>query len=855
MSARWLLLVCLLSAMSACSRSGEGKSADKSDDKDKKIKPIAEVVKDADKIDGLLPVYRDRKTGKAWLELSDKQLGAEFILFTYTENGLAGVGHFRGNYRDHRVVVFRRDYDKVAVVARNTAFYFDPASALSRASAANVSEAVLAVQKIVGQDEKRGAVLIEADGLFLADHLHQIKPADPENKDRSRFTLGKLSTDKTRFASIRNYPANSDFVVEYVYEEKAPTGKVADDVTDPRYVSLLLQYSLIAMPANDYQPRFDDERVGYFTTRVTDMTSTSAVPYRDLLHRWNLRKKDPSSALSEPVEPIVWWIENTTPRELRGTIRDAALRWNQAFEKAGFANALVVKEQPDDATWDAGDIRYNVLRWTSSPNPPFGGYGPSFVNPRTGQILGADIMLEWVFVTNRVRYARLWEEAGGAWEDSAWPLCSLGHHLHASTLAAAHALKLGGAPDVEASRLLKEGVYYLVLHELGHTLGLNHNMKSSQLHDPGAIHDRALTERTGLTGSVMDYPAVNLAPIGAAQGQYYTTAPGPYDLWAIEFGYGPHVDDPATRAKLLARSAEPALTFGNDADDMRSSSRGIDPRVMIGDLSTDAVGYAADRIRRVNAAMDGALERYTGQDGSYHELRDAYMTLTREHANAAGIIARYVGGVYVERVAPGQTGAPRPLTPVPAEQQRRAMKTLAERVFAPDALRAPQALLAHARLQRRGFEFSEENEDLPLHTHLTKIPAAALDHLLHAKTLQRLSDTALYGQPYPLGEMFGDLTAAVFDADRAAPAHSLRRWVQSDYVSRLIAIVGDPDRPSKFDPLSQAAAWGELERIRRDCARTEPAWDPATRTHRRHLLWRIDQAMGGHANSTPARQP
>ena len=111
------------------------------------------------------------------------------------------------------------------------------------------------------------------------------------------------------------------------------------------------------------------------------------------------------------MEPIVWWIENTTPRELRQTIREGAEAWNIAFEQAGFRNAVVVKEQPDTASWDAGDIRYNVLRWTSSPDPPFGGYGPSFVDPRTGQIPGADVMLEYIFITNRLREMELFQTA------------------------------------------------------------------------------------------------------------------------------------------------------------------------------------------------------------------------------------------------------------------------------------------------------------------------------------------------------------------------------------------------------------------------------------------------------------
>ena len=156
------------------------------------------------------------------------------------------------------------------------------------------------------------------------------------------------------------------------------------------------------MPDEDYEIRFDDQRVGYFLTQVDNLTDPGTTNYRDLVNRWKLIKKDPSLDISEPIKPITWWIENSTPMEWRETIKEAVLQWNVAFEKAGFKNAIEVKIQPDDADWDAGDIRYNVLRWTSSPNPPFGGYGPSMVNPKTGEIIAADVMLEFVFFTNRV---------------------------------------------------------------------------------------------------------------------------------------------------------------------------------------------------------------------------------------------------------------------------------------------------------------------------------------------------------------------------------------------------------------------------------------------------------------------
>ena len=145
-------------------------------------------------------------------------------------------------------------------------------------------------------------------------------------------------------------------------------------------------------------------------TQITDMTSVSNTPYRDVIHRWNLQKKDPELPISEPIKPITFWIENTTPLAFRDAVIDGVLRWNKAFRTAGFKNAIEVRVQPENAKWDAGDIRYNVLRWTSSPRPPFGGYGPSFVNPKTGEILGADIMLEFVYFTNRVKYDKLYEE-------------------------------------------------------------------------------------------------------------------------------------------------------------------------------------------------------------------------------------------------------------------------------------------------------------------------------------------------------------------------------------------------------------------------------------------------------------
>ncbi len=346
-----------------------------------KKRTIAEVTKSCQAYDGLFRIYADRENGSMFLYVRKDQLRREFLYFSHVSDGVTSAGRNRGQFDAEEVFSIFKRYERLEFVIPNTSFYFDPEHPLARAAAANVSSAVVASEPVIASDE--GGYLVNAGNLFLREAFMQVKPS-PGSDGKS--VLGKLSETKTKFMGWGSFPRNTFFNVEYVFENPTPPRmdaetKQAGDMADPRYVSIRVQHTLVAMPENDFQPRADDPRVGYFMTQVTDQTSTEVTPYRDFIHRWNLKKKDPGATLSEPVEPIVWWIENTTPREFRETIRNAALLWNRSFERIGYKNALVINEQPDDAKWSADDIEHNVLRWTSSPKPPFGGYGPQLCQP------------------------------------------------------------------------------------------------------------------------------------------------------------------------------------------------------------------------------------------------------------------------------------------------------------------------------------------------------------------------------------------------------------------------------------------------------------------------------------------
>jgi hypothetical protein len=794
-----------------------------------------EKIKDAEKIEGLFTLYRGKVKGNLYLEVTEDQLNKEYIHFSYIENGVTDAGFFRGNFRGSKVFKIQKYYNRIEFIQQNTRYYFDEESALARSSDANVNNPVLVSEAIVATSKDSTKFLIDADKIFLRETMQQLKRAS--RAGFKGFQIGKLSKTKTKYHKLKNYPENTDIIVQYAYDNVLPKIPGGSAVADSRYVNVLVQHSLIEMPDNDFQPRFDDPRVGYFTTRVNDMTTADAINYRDLVHRWNLVKKDPELAVSEPVEPLVYWIENTTPVALRDFIKEAVESWSLAFESAGFKNAVQVKIQPDDAEWDAGDIRYNVLRWASSPKPPFGGYGPSFVNPRTGQILGADIMLEWVYITKRMKQAELFEQTAlfSDEEDAVEEhYCSASAWMQSNNLFAQSAVDALELSQAAKKALIRESLKRLVIHEVGHTLGLNHNFKGSTLLSYEEILNKETTYEKGLCSSVMEYPAINFSLDPENQGLYYDTIPGPYDHWAIRFAYS-EIDEAGLNA-ILSESTKHEHAFANDADDMRGTGKGIDPDAMIYDLTSEPVLYAIDRIKLVNKILPNILDKYRKDGGSHQELLNSYYTLTGQYYTSLKIISRQIAGVHVNRAMVGQDTDTKPFTPVSYEEQKAAVNALAKYAFAPDAFEKAKVLYPYLQRQRRGFNTPYRGEDPKIHERVLGIQRMILGQLLNRNVLNRMVNSSLYGNEYELSVYFNDLNNAIFKTDKNTAVNSFRQNLQVVFVNRLIKRA----KNKRLNAMVRAQVHRQLNTILKAMASSRPS-GASTDAHRAYLVYLLEK--------------
>lgn len=752
-----------------------------------------------EEIDGFMHIWVDKEKDDHFLQLNIADLNKEFIYFTYILDAPQASGNFGGALSDGSILEFRKFKKDIGLYKKNTRFIYDQASKISQSKLRNIQEAFIGRFKVEVHEKETSNYLIKVNSLFLSEMLTAISPnIPPEYMEYVDLNVGKIDKSKTFVDKIKNYTKNTTIDVVYGFFNPKPKNSPVDAVADKRYTFGKVRHLFVEMPDDNFEPRIADQRVGYFSEKVTDLSSYNYFPAVDLINKWRLIKKNPNAEISEPINPIIYWVENSTPEEIRPFVIEGIEAWNDAFEKAGFKNAVIAKIQPDDADWDAGDIQYNVVRWSSSPDPQFSGYGPSIANSKTGELIAADIVQEF----NAIKY---------------------GYRLR----------KIWGYD--EENDPLRQWIASLTMHEVGHTLGLRHNFKASWLYDANDIHDKSITGKAHIS-SVMDYDPINIAPKGVKQGNFFPHGAGFYDIWAIQFGYTPNLTESA-RESLLSKSSQPEYKYGTDGDAMGSPGYGIDPRAKRYDMSSDPIEYSKQRLAILDSKILELPEIF-GDDGStYTELRATFGSFLRERGRFFEGVSRLIGGVYSNRIVNGQQGELTPYEAVAYEDQKRAMELITSELLSNDAFIFDPELLKLLQPEKRpAYNPNEDaNDDPKLHDTVLGMQENILRHILSPSVMLRLSDSSKYGNKYSPVEALEDLRNGIFVTQEIP--NSFKRNLQSSYLDGLIGALNN----DSYDDISKAAIYSSILEIEKFTKR--PYGNLETKGHLKYLNWKINKAL------------
>jgi len=874
---RWLL-VALLAAACAIAQSapaagddsfikGKGKEKKGASEPDDGLKPFDEIVAGCERVEGLFPVYRNRDLGKLWIELAPDRLDRPYI-WALTREAAEGIFFDNSALMGESILTFHREGKKIHWILPNMSFFSTGDSAFARAVERGVSRSLLGVTEIASKPHpERKSILIDPSSILLQDHgwvgyvMREAQAGYSLDRDGSYVDV------------IKNFPLNTEIQVVLTFRTDNP--KVAVPILpDARSFQHRYHWSLVDRPSNGYRPRLADDRVGHFLTMHQDYSNPrSESPYVRYVNRWRLEKQDPTAPISPPKEPIVYWIENTVPVEYRDEVERGVLAWNKAFETAGFRDAIVVKQMPDTATWDPADVRYSVIRWMLQPGADYA-VGPSRSDPVTGEIFDADIRIaadlvrtvyrEWtdqISPLTRPGRASSDDGAEGDWLDpgaSRGGVPGYGPHDRcdpefAEGMARQAAFGMGIAAvrglfdpeSPEGKKYVDDYMAGLVCHEVGHTLGLRHNFRSSVINTLDQLQDVARTKAVGITGSIMDYTPVNLARIGETQGEYWQLEPGVYDHWAIEYAYKPidaqsPEDEVPELERIASRAADPLLTYGTDEDARGLGPTGIDPASSMWDLGDDPLAWSASRMDLADELWS-RMDEYLSKPGQeYRRYRTVFSQGIAEYWYAANIIPKHIGGIHHYRDHVGDPGGRLPFEPVPAAKQRHALKLLTERVLSEKAFKvAPELLnkIAPDRMPTFGGNlYSSQRIDPPFYGRILGVQTRALDRLYHPITLSRLQDLeARYAadeEKFRMIEMFETLRGAIWsEVAGGRPVGTIRRNLQRAHLNRLIEIAVDPEEGTPEDATTLARA--DLKAIMSRCATAlgRADLDPMTRAH------------------------
>lgn len=828
---------------------------------------FAEVTRDATEQAGLFSLWT--RDDRVWIEIAPDQFDKPFFLTSNLNRGIGERWLFGGMMASpvgvSQVVQFRKVGTLVQLVAKNVRYTATPGTPEARAVAQGFSDSLLASTAIASQPHpERKSVLIDASALFITD-----LPGAAIALDRAYRQPYSLDARNSSFSATRSTADMATFEVNLHFALARPVApspapailggpSLPSTLPDVRSLFLGFHYTLASLPAVPMRTRAADERVGYFTTERLDFTTDIArEPIDRYVVRWRLEKQDPSADRSPPKQPIVFWLDRTIPERYRAPIREGILEWNKAFERIGYVDAIKVELQPEDADFDTSDIRHASVRWQTVARTAYGAMGPVAIDPRTGEILDADIAIDAnnvrVIRNLRAEYLPRNPQASGTAPTAAaactYDDIATGEAVFGLALLEARGDLVPDGPEVEAfvASFLKD----TTMHEVGHALGLRHNLRASTIYTETQLADPAFTHEHGISGSVMEYNPWNIALAGHAQGAFQMSTLGPYDYWAIEYAYREFAPDQeaAGLATIAARSREPLLAYATDED---ASFLSLDPQVNRLDLGDSPLGYAHKRFALMRELLVRTEKRELAPGESYSILRRNFSRSLAEASQGAMYAAKYIGGLTTLR---DRAGSGRdPLTPVAVEKQREALALVATEVFSSQSFNFSPAFMR--RLSVSPFDIEDARElgravppvDMSVDQQILAMQRAVLSHLMGDVVAQRLvNNEAKVERPQDalrLSELYATLHEVIWsELDGASEIPAVRRNLQREHASRLATALVRPAPSMSGDmrALLRADAVRLSQRIEKARKR---AWMSAeARAHLEEVQVMVDEAL------------
>ena len=756
------------------------------------------ITEDAITTEGLFKTHMIEE--KLFYEIPLDMLDREMLLLTRIARTPSGAG-YGGSKVNTSTVRWQRHQERIFLRLVGYQNVADDTTAIAGAVRNSNFEPILSAFDIEVMSEDSTAAVIEVTDMFTSD-MSLIGLASFQ---RSAYGVRRLDGDRTYIVRANAYPRNVEVRRVVTYDAtQAPSNASGNTM------SMEMHHSMLLLPDDPMEPRLCDERVGYFSNTRTDFgLDTQRAETRCFITRWRLEPSDPEAyargELVDPVEPIVYYIDPATPPKWVPYLKQGVEDWQVAFETAGFSNAIVARDAPaDDPDWSPEDARYSVIRYLASDVQ--NASGPHVHDPRTGEILESDI--QWYH--NVMNLLRNW--------------------FFVQTAAVNEDARGIEFPDEVMGELIR----FVSAHEVGHTIGLPHNMQASSAYRVEQLRTRFACEN-GVSPSIMDYARFNYV---AQPGDNTCLLPvvGPYDKFSIEWGYRhyPGMDRYSEKEPLRKMVVDKQ----RDRTYLFSSPTGADPTALTEAIGDDAMRASEYGVRNLRRIVD-KLTDWTYQEGeNYSQLQELYNNVVTQWGRYTGHVVANIGGVVQTRKRQGQRGVPFEM--VPEEAQKRAMEYLDEQVFSTPGWMLDSDILD--RFQGTGAVDQVASRQ-----------SSALNQVLNVTRMKRLVEQeAFHGnRAYTLGEMLDDLRGSVWrEAMNGRPTDAYRRNLQRAYLDRMKDLMMDENAmASDVAPFAR----GQLVTLKDELAvAADKSSHEATRLHFADAVIRIETMLDPANNVAPA---